>query len=138
MAVIPLAMALTVGMTFNNVWALIEGLRTDGGEFVRTPKFGILSRSDRWAGRSYASARRIWVAWMELAAFAGFLALGGWCVHNKLWLALPFLALFLTGFGYVTRLSWSGALCDWMGWDCAKGSPPVAAPADPARQTGQS
>eukprot|EP00164_Ancoracysta_twista_P001963 GFYU01002578.1.p1 GENE.GFYU01002578.1~~GFYU01002578.1.p1 ORF type:complete len:500 (+),score=158.13 GFYU01002578.1:325-1824(+) len=43
---LPLLMLLGYGLAVNNAAAVIEGLMYSGGEFKRTPKFGVRKRSD--------------------------------------------------------------------------------------------
>jgi len=96
---VPAALALGIGMSVAQTRAVLGGLRRATGEFVRTPK-----RGDAPARARYRSA----------IAGSGLLELGlalwiGWAlvtgVRAGAWGALPFLALFLAGFGWVATLS---------------------------------
>jgi len=89
LAVLPVG----VGMAVRNSAAVIEGLFERGGHFKRTPKFG---DSLRVVGEPKPR-----MPWIELtltlfftAAFVSFAAAGRW-------VSLPFMTLFLTGYGYV-------------------------------------
>jgi len=93
------AVALGVGMSLGQTRAVLAGLRRETGVFVRTPKCG-----DAPPARRYRS-RGAGVPGLELAV-AGWIAAGGaWAIELGRWGALPFLALFVAGFGWVGILS---------------------------------
>src|SRR5205085_12365668 len=83
----------------------IEGLfGAPGGEFVRTPKHGIEGQLGSWIDKRYASLRNF-LPLFEIG-FACYFACAFWiAASDGRWLTLPFLALFLFGFGYVGVLS---------------------------------
>jgi cellulose synthase/poly-beta-1,6-N-acetylglucosamine synthase-like glycosyltransferase len=93
---VPLAMALGVGMAVNNTRAVMEGLLGHQSPFVRTPKVGEgapLARRYRspWTG----------AGWIELGIAAYYVAAVVWAATHGAWGSIPFLCLFLMGFGYV-------------------------------------
>ena len=102
---VPAAMALGIGMSVGQTRAVWEGLFQHTGEFVRTPKRGDATQSN---GATYSAVLRgmpgielvfaLWFTWAIVAA----LRLG-------MWMSLPFLLLFLSGFTWVGLLS----LGDW-------------------------
>ncbi len=103
---LPLAMSLGIGMAVNNSWAVLEGLCSWGGEFVRTPKYGLESKSDRRRHKHYARFRRSLIPWVEAALFAYCLVTTIGCALAGLWVVVPFLVLFTFGFGYVAAGAW--------------------------------
>jgi len=98
---VPLAMALGVGMSVNNSRGVLEALLGQKSDFVRTPKTGA-SETTRGT-RSAFSANHL-ILWVEVA----FVLYFGWLVwlaiEAKQWGSLPFLFLFLGGFLYVCAL----------------------------------
>lgn len=100
------AMVLGIGICVSQTRAVFEGLRRDPGSFVRTPKRGDGSGA---AARPYR-ALLTGVPGVELALAAWF----AWglieAARMHLWGALPFLALFFSGFAWVGSLSLRSAL----------------------------
>jgi cellulose synthase/poly-beta-1,6-N-acetylglucosamine synthase-like glycosyltransferase len=100
---VPTAMALGIGMSVSQTRAILEGLFTRTGEFVRTPK-----RGDAPGVRHYSAILR-GLPGVELFVAAWF----AWGIANavrlELWASLPFLFLFFWGFAWVGSLS----LRDW-------------------------
>jgi len=102
---VPAAIALGIGMCVGQTRAVWEGLFGDTGEFVRTPKRGELGQA---SGTRYRDVMKglpgielvlaAWFAWSIVTA-----------VRLNMWMSLPFLLLFLTGFSWVGLLS----LKDW-------------------------
>jgi cellulose synthase/poly-beta-1,6-N-acetylglucosamine synthase-like glycosyltransferase len=88
LAVLPVG----VGMSMRNAVAVVEGLVHEGGHFQRTPKVGDGTRAQ-------SIRRRMPVAELALAMFFGGTVLAFAIAGH--WTALPFLALFLSGYTYV-------------------------------------
>ncbi len=88
----PSVIALGAGLSPCLTRAVIEGLRTMAGEFVRTPKRG------RDASRYQQSTK-----WPIAELFLGFLSGASVlaAVQTNHWLALPFAVLFMAGYFYV-------------------------------------
>jgi len=106
---IPWVLAVGIGLLLNNSRAVLDGLFGHEAVFIRTTKFGVQGRGEHWQHKSYRSPLT-WSVWVELllALYFGF----GFLValHQKLYLALPSVALFSIGFGYVGWLSiWQSA-----------------------------
>ncbi len=102
---LPLVMSLGIGLCINQTRAVLEALLVRrSGEFVRTPKHGVMKRFERWSGKKYRASKTI-IPLVEVlfalyfAVALAFAAIGG---H---WVSMPFLALFLVGFAYVGVLS---------------------------------
>ena len=93
-------MALGVGMAVNNTRAVLEGLVGQRSDFVRTPKVGDASVAvARYA--SPLTGRGLF----ELSIAAYYLATVVWAAMTGQASSIPFLCLFLVGFGYVGLLS---------------------------------
>lgn len=104
---IPLFMALGIGMSINNSKAVIEALLGQESEFVRTPKYGVNSRAQAQAVKKsfrYKAGKSLCL-WIELALVGYFGHLVWMAVERQQWGSLPFLALFLSGFLYVSLSS---------------------------------
>lgn len=89
LAVLPVG----VGMSVRNAAAVLEGLVQTGGYFRRTPKEGDSGRAVR--------GRRPRVPWIEAALAVMFAAVVAAFAASRHWVSLPFLTLFVTGYGYV-------------------------------------
>ena len=88
-------MPIGLGISLRNAIAVARGLFRNGGEFHRTPKRGVSTRSPIVNGTAPFPELTMTLAFA--AAFLNFLDRG-------LWGALPVVALFLTGYGYVTAM----------------------------------
>ena len=106
LALMPVVMSLGIGISINNAMAVIEGMMSMGGEFIRTPKYKIESQKDKRIKRGYASYRQRLMPWVELGAFFYSLATGVFCVWQGLYTTVPFICLFIFGFGYVVAQNW--------------------------------
>ncbi len=97
---LPMLVILGMGIACSNSVAVINGLLHDGGEFQRTPKFSLQGASGEWKDKRYALGLDSTTA-MELV-FTGY-ALAtmvmAWLLHESY--AMPFLAFYAVGFGYV-------------------------------------
>lgn len=105
---LPSLIAIGIGIAVNNAAAVVEGLFTKAGEFVRTPKFGDQARrAGGWQQRlSGFKFRGAWKAWLELAlglyltaCLCSFFFFDRW--FSKVSAALPFMGLFIFGYFYV-------------------------------------
>ncbi len=103
LAYFPLLVLLGTGIALNNGLAVGEALTRRPNRFQRTPKFGLEKRTDRWARSRYALP----VNWMTLGeALLGLYSLATVIVAlaKGNHYAVPFLLLYLGGFGYVVAL----------------------------------
>jgi cellulose synthase/poly-beta-1,6-N-acetylglucosamine synthase-like glycosyltransferase len=101
---IPLLMAVGIGLSVNNARAVLEAIFNHQSEFVRTPKFGVRTRHDSWAGSRYRALRGL-VPYLEIAFGAYFSYLIVRAFDNDQWSVLPFLFIFQVGFLYVGFMS---------------------------------
>lgn len=103
---LPALMGLGIGLSLSNARAVLSGLATRGGTFVRTPKYRIEDRRRRveWRGLRYRAGRSLTFLLEGLFALY-FLAAAGVAAWWGMWMSLPFLALFLHGYGYMFWLT---------------------------------
>jgi cellulose synthase/poly-beta-1,6-N-acetylglucosamine synthase-like glycosyltransferase len=103
---VPMMLAVGIGLTVNQSKAVLEALIGHESGFVRTPKYdlGGAAHRDSWLNKRYRGVRNL-VPFVELAFAIYFTVVVGYAISQHLWGTLPFLALFLTGFWYVSLLS---------------------------------
>ena len=107
---LPLVLSLGIGLCVNQTRAVIEAVLGRETEFVRTPKHGIRGKLETWSGKKYRAAKSL-TPLFELAMAAYFLVAVRIALANGHYVSIPFLLLFLFGFGYVGVLSaWQGAV----------------------------
>ncbi len=101
----PLFMAGSMGFAVNNSRAVIEGLLNRKSEFVRTPKFKVVSERDTWMGKKYLSKKLGFSVYVE-AIMAIYCLVG---IASSIYFleiaALPFQILFFIGFSFVAVTS---------------------------------
>ena len=102
---LPLMMSLGIGLCINQTRAVLEALmQRESGEFVRTPKHGVVAKIEGWKTKKYRAAKTI-VPALEVG-FAAYFALAiVMAMKNGHWVSLPFLLLFFLGYAYVGLLS---------------------------------
>jgi cellulose synthase/poly-beta-1,6-N-acetylglucosamine synthase-like glycosyltransferase len=105
---LPLVMSLGIGLCVNQTRAVLEALLGRETEFVRTPKHGIRGKLGTWTSKKYRAAKSLTPV-VELTLAAYFVVAIAVAVKHGHFLSLPFLGLFLCGFGYVGWASlWQG------------------------------
>ncbi len=97
---LPILFALGIGLALNQTRAVVDGLRSGPGVFVRTPKSGSRGRA-RGVRLGSDRAPLGWLPWLELAFALGYGAAIVVTVALGYWASVPFLALFGAGFGFV-------------------------------------
>ena len=129
---LPLLLALGVGMSINNGKAVLEALFNHQSEFVRTPKYGVQTKSQATGRRfRYASAKSLCL-YIEVALTLYFGWLTAMAAGRGQWGSIPFLMMFFVGFAYVAggsivkRLN-LGAVHTADSGDASSGSGPVLA-----------
>jgi cellulose synthase/poly-beta-1,6-N-acetylglucosamine synthase-like glycosyltransferase len=101
----PMLLCMGIGMCISNTRAVIEGLLTRGGEFVRTPKYAIHATRDTFVGKKYKVSLRKIIPFLELGVGLGFAWVVWYSFQNRMYGAIPFQLLFFVGFTYVSFLS---------------------------------
>ena len=112
---LPMLMAVGVGLTIINTRAVLEALFGVETSFVRTPKFAIGERPVKLQNKKYR-ARSGWLPYIEIAVGTYFLAMVVFAISIYNFLSLPFLLLFVFGYywagfstlyqEYQSRLQW--------------------------------
>jgi cellulose synthase/poly-beta-1,6-N-acetylglucosamine synthase-like glycosyltransferase len=105
LALLPLLMALGIGLSVNNSRAALRALRRRRDAFERTPKYRLEGTRGEWRGRRYRGLRQPGVAAAESCLAIYFLAGAADALRAGQYLALPPLLLFLAGFLHVSLLS---------------------------------
>lgn len=100
---LPAALATGIGLSVSNTGAVVGGLFRRGGTFHRTPKLRAEGRTRAVATAGYR-LRRSGTATVELALAAYFVVAIGAAARLGMWTALPFLLLFLHGYGHFALL----------------------------------
>jgi cellulose synthase/poly-beta-1,6-N-acetylglucosamine synthase-like glycosyltransferase len=101
----PLFMAGSMGLAINNTKAVIEGILKRKSEFVRTPKYSVMMKKDRWTDKKYAPLRVKPTVVLEalMTLYCGFGVLAS--IYYVELAAVPFQLLFTSGFGIVASTS---------------------------------
>lgn len=113
--VMPLLILLGSGIALSNTKAVVEAISGRGNVFRRTPKFNVITTSDRWQSSVY----RLPLDWLVvgelgLSLYAFF---GAWMAAlNGHHFAVPFILLYAFGFGYVSLQGVWDARREWRGW----------------------
>jgi len=95
----------SLGMTLHFASAAVRGWVGGAGEFVRTPKYGIVGARGEWSASAYAGRKLPAAIWLE-AAMMAFLALGlvgGWVSGDFAFYPVQLMAF--CGLGWVLGLS---------------------------------
>jgi hypothetical protein len=102
---LPLVMGLGIGLAFSNARAVFEALFRIKTEFVRTPKYKVEgARDETWKRKKYRRGRGLLPAF-EIAFALYFLLAILYAAHMGMWGTIPFLSLFLFGYGYMGLMS---------------------------------
>jgi cellulose synthase/poly-beta-1,6-N-acetylglucosamine synthase-like glycosyltransferase len=106
----PLFMAGSMGFAVNNSRAVVEALFRRKSEFVRTPKFRIVGKTDSWLEKKYVPVKISGTVIVELLlALYCLFGLISSLYYMEL-AAVPFQFLFFFGFAIVSALSIKNAL----------------------------
>src|SRR5438477_1153758 len=94
---LPMLMAVGVGLTIINTRAVLEALFGVETSFVRTPKYAIGERQMKLENKKYRR-RSGWLPYAEIAVGTYFLGMVVFAVTTYNFLSIPFLALFVFGY----------------------------------------
>lgn len=101
---LPVTIALGMGIALNNTRAVAEALLGIRSGFNRTPKYDLRRRGDLWVDKKYRVALS-WVVPLELAlGVYGAVATAYSLIHGQ-YAVTPFLFLYALGFLYIGGLS---------------------------------
>ena len=100
----PLLLSLGIGLSLNNLHAVIEALTNRKTEFTRTPKFGISGGGGEWRNKKYRAPGNFSLA-AEILLAVYFLGAIVFAVRERYWVGVPFLLIFFNGFAYTASMS---------------------------------
>jgi len=100
--IIYLAMSVGLGISISNTKAVLEALLGIRSSFVRTPKYAIYGKTNEktWKHKKYQRSMG-WLPLLEISMSLYFLVTIIYAVHSEIWGVLPFLSIFVLGYGYV-------------------------------------
>jgi cellulose synthase/poly-beta-1,6-N-acetylglucosamine synthase-like glycosyltransferase len=101
---LPMVMAVGIGLAVNNARAVVEALRGQTSDFMRTPKYGIERARDDWQTKKYHQALPVQPL-IEVGLGVYFTATVVYAAAMGIYGTLPFLVLFQFGFLYTGLMS---------------------------------
>ncbi len=104
---LPFVMALGIGLSVRNAFAVIEAILGVKSEFVRTPKYMVgagRKRHGAWAKKSYNKSAGL-MPFAEILLGLYFAAAVGYAIQNENYATIPFLLLFVWGYLYTGVMS---------------------------------
>lgn len=106
MWMIPLAMAVGIGLVFSNTRAVLEALFGVKSGFVRTPKYKVENSKDNWlnVAKKYKGKKGL-LPFIELAFALYFVGAIYYAFRSHIYATIPFLMIFLVGYGYMAFMS---------------------------------
>jgi cellulose synthase/poly-beta-1,6-N-acetylglucosamine synthase-like glycosyltransferase len=103
---IPMAMGMGIGLVFSNSRAVMEALLRIKSSFVRTPKYAVQNSQHNWLQQAKLYGRKHGLLPMLEISFALYFVAAIWyAVHSEIYGTIPFLMIFLLGFGYMGLMS---------------------------------
>ena len=100
----PFLMSLGIGLSLNNLHAVLEALFNRRSEFTRTPKYRIEGGAGEWRTKKYRAAGN-YSLFGEILLAVYFLAATVFAAVENYWVGVPFLLVFFNGFAYTALLS---------------------------------
>ena len=100
----PFLLSLGIGLSLNNLHAVLEALFNRRSEFTRTPKYRIEGMAGEWRTKKYRAAGNYSQAG-EILLAGYFLAATVFAAVQNYWVGVPFLLVFFNGFAYTSLLS---------------------------------
>ncbi len=97
-------MSVGIGLSVSNSKAVIEALLGIRSTFVRTPKYRIESKKDRWVSKAYLRGSGVMPV-LELLLGLYFSLVVYYAAANQNYTTIPFLMLFVFGFTYMGLMS---------------------------------
>lgn len=104
-ACLPLLVLLGTGIALNNTRAIVEALLGRQTAFQRTPKFRVAARGEGWRANPYALGLDSQILGEVLLSLYALLTVAVALLKGHFF-AVPFLLLYVGGFGYVAALGW--------------------------------
>ena len=101
----PIFLAITMGMSLHNAWAVFRGWIGQKTAFVRTPKFNIINGKDIWKNKKYAATKISPITYLE-GLFSMYFLMGIiMAFYYEDYGLLPFHILAFTGFALIFYFS---------------------------------
>jgi cellulose synthase/poly-beta-1,6-N-acetylglucosamine synthase-like glycosyltransferase len=104
----PIFLSGSMGLAFNNAKAVIEGIFNKRTEFVRTPKFSLVDKKDKWEGKKYSKTKISYSVIFEFILALYCLFGIGMSLYFLEISAVPFQLMFFIGFGFISVMSIKG------------------------------
>ncbi len=101
----PVFLAITMGMSLHNAWAVFRGWLGQRTAFVRTPKFNITNAKDMWKNKKYAATKISPITYLEGLFSLYFLSGIIMGFYYKDYGLLPFHTLAFIGFALIFYFS---------------------------------
>jgi len=101
---LPFLMSLGIGLSVNNAKAVLEALLNQQSGFARTPKHGVVGKTEAWKHKRYRG-KISFVPLVEIGLGLYLTYAIAFAVDRHIWFSLPFLVLFQFGFFYCGVLS---------------------------------
>jgi len=95
----PVFMAVSMGLSFHNSIAVIQGFRGKKSSFVRTPKFSIIKSTESFSKNQYIIQKIDWKTWAEAIIFAYFAFAIGLGLVIEYYSFIMFHIMLMVGFG---------------------------------------
>jgi cellulose synthase/poly-beta-1,6-N-acetylglucosamine synthase-like glycosyltransferase len=103
---LPIVMGLGIGLVFSNTRAVLEALFRVQSSFVRTPKYAVKQAKESWLQQARKYQRKHgWLPYIELMFALYFVAAIAYAVRSEIYGTIPFLMIFLVGYGYMGLMS---------------------------------
>lgn len=103
---LPIVMGMGIGLVFSNTRAVLEALFGVQSSFVRTPKYAVKQAQESWLqqARKYRRKHGL-LPYIELAFALYFVAAIAYAIRSEIYGTIPFLMIFLVGYGYMGLMS---------------------------------
>lgn len=101
----PMFLSVSMGLSFHNAIAVIEGYMGKKSPFVRTPKFNIIKNKDVWEKNKYLVSSISMLTILELTLTSYFLYGIFYAISYNDYVLFPFHVMLFFGYGYVAFFS---------------------------------
>lgn len=101
----PIFLAITMGLSLHNAWAVFRGWIGQKTAFVRTPKFNIVNGKDIWKNKKYVVGKVSVITYLEGLFMLYFLSGIIMGFYYRDYGLIPFHVLAFFGFGIIFYFS---------------------------------
>ncbi len=101
---LPVLLGLGIGMSLSNGKGVIEAMLGQESAFIRTPKYGIEKKGQKWQRAAGRPTKKLLLV-LEIIFSLYFTSLVIFAILNNYWSSLPLLLMFSMGFWYVAAAS---------------------------------